>query len=111
MEMERVKEILETYFEHTDDEMWEGYAWDECHKIYLLDIPSAARMRELGYDVVLFRDVETAVNELAEWFKLSCSLRFINAIRGGGDDNRDYEDVISQFQLEEDFVPWNPDPR
>jgi len=49
-----------------------------------------------GYDVITNMPVEEWMKELWEWWKLSCSLKFITEVK-----NRNFEDIISQFEYEE----------
>jgi len=109
------EEVLET----ARDEAWEkvetaldgaaGAAWDECHKIYVLrDAGQVARMRELGYPVLVDRteggdqdrmDDAELLEAIEEWFAGSCMLRFVEAVRSvpaGSDPNTGFEALIEQ---------------
>lgn len=73
--------------------------WEGCHKIYIcMDIESHSQQIEYGYEMVLVKDKAKALNQLYEWFDVSCGLRFINAI-----ECRDtFYDVIPQFNYDEE---------
>jgi hypothetical protein len=67
--------------------------WEGCHKIYItLDMESHNQQIEYGYEMVLVEDKAEALNQLWEWWDVSCGLKFINAIEG---ENTFY-DVIPQ---------------
>jgi hypothetical protein len=72
--------------------------WDGCHKIYLsMDEGQVAQMDEYGYDLVT-----PDYDLIREWFDLSCSLRFINAVHTNVEDpNAGFEDLIPQFYFED----------
>jgi hypothetical protein len=73
--------------------------WEGCHKIYVcLDQESHKQQTECGYDMVLVGDKAEALDQLYEWFDVSCSLRFINAIECGDT----FHDVIPQFDYDEE---------
>ena len=87
--LEKVEDILEKAVSIT----WEG-----CHKIYIcLDQESHKQQIEWGYEMMPVGDTDEALNQLYEWFDISCSLRFIHAIEG-----RDtFHDVIRQFDYDQ----------
>jgi hypothetical protein len=58
------------------------FAWDTCHKIYLVNTPEDREML-LGYGYDLF-----PIDDLEEAWESSCGLRFIS--------NGDLTDVVSQ---------------
>lgn len=62
----------------------EEFAFDECHKIYLIN-STADREKLLGYGYELFpiEDLEYAYNS-------SCGLRFI-------EDAEDFKEIVPQF--------------
>ena len=73
--------------------------WEGCHKIYIcLDQESHEQQVEWGYEMVPVKDKAEALNQLHEWFDVSCGLRFINAIEG----ESTFHDVIPQFDYDED---------
>jgi len=73
--------------------------WEGCHKIYIcLDQESHKQQIEYGYEMVPVKDKAEALNQLYEWFDVSCGLRFINSIEG----ESTFHDVISQFEYDED---------
>lgn len=73
--------------------------WEGCHKIYIaLDEKSHDTFIEYGYDMVAVEDKAEAVNQLWEWWDVSCGLRFINTV--DGDDT--FHDVIGQCEYEEE---------
>jgi len=91
-----------------------GIAWDGCHKIYvLMDQPQVEQMRQYGYtasdsSLMLAADAgpELMLDTLQQWFRASCPLRFIDAVRtvdGETDSNEGFTALIPQF--EEDFWP------
>lgn len=61
----------------------EGFMWDGCHKIYLIDSPEALQqMLESGWS----EDDILPLGHLAEAWGSSCGLRFITS----GDFAQDY---------------------
>ena len=74
--------------------------WEGCHKIYIcLDQESHEQQIAYGHQVIPVKDKSEALNQLYEWFDVSCGLRFINAIEGGGTT---FHDVIPQCDYEEE---------
>lgn len=71
-----------------------GMCYDDCHKIYLLmDHRAVEDMLSHGYAIIA-----PQMNILKEWYEEdSCSLRFINFIRG-----EVIEDVIPQLMWTEE---------
>jgi hypothetical protein len=61
-------------------------------------VESHKRLLEYGYEMVLVKDKAEALNQLYEWFDVSCGLRFINACEG----ESTFHDVIRQFDYDED---------
>jgi len=60
------------------------FAWDGCHKIYLINTRKDKRIfLEYGYDLF-------PIDELEKAYANSCSLRFI--------ENGDLSDVVGQFE-------------
>lgn len=87
--LSKVENILESAISIT---------WDGCHKIYIcLDQESHKRQVECGYDMVPVENKAEAMNQLYEWFDVSCGLRFINAIECGNT----FLNVVPQFDYEE----------
>lgn len=83
----------------------DSIAFDGCHKIYvLLDSEQTALMREYGYEwVVPVSDRNAALETLSDWYEDSCGLRFISSVATNHDDpNAGFENLISQFEFEED---------
>ena len=76
--------------------------WDGCHKIYLsMDDAQLQRSKELGYE-----SHKPDFDTLRSWFDESCGLRFVNAVHTvDGDPNDGYDNLIAQFEFEEDEVP------
>ena len=62
------------------------FAWDECHKIYLINTKED-KETYLKYDYELF-----PINELEEAYKNSCSLRFIS------NGNLEGKNIVDQFE-------------
>jgi hypothetical protein len=88
--LSKVESILESAISIT----WEG-----CHKIYIcLDQESHNRSVECGYEMVPVGDKAEAMNQLYEWFDVSCGLRFIYATEG----RSTFHDVIPQFSYDEE---------
>ena len=72
--------------------------WEGCHKIYVcLDQESHKQQVRWDYEMVPVKDKAEALNQLYEWFDVSCGLRFIQAIEG--EDT--FHDVIPQFDYDE----------
>ena len=73
-------------------------AWDGCHKIYVaLDEGEAQWFRESdGYQT--FDDVDSweVLMCLADWWEMSCFLRFVSGVRGSGDGGSEYVTLIGQ---------------
>lgn len=76
-----------------------GMHWDGCHKIYLsMDDEQLRQSEEIGYETHA-----PDFDKLKGWFEESCGLRFVNAVYTvEGDPNDGYEDLIAQFELEDD---------
>ena len=75
----------------------EGFMWDGCHKIYLIDSPEARRsmIEESGWDP---DDIRPLRELLAAW-EASCFLRFINS----GDLKTAY---VPQMRDEDPVIEW-----
>lgn len=75
----------------------EGFMWDGCHKIYLIDGPESRRsmIEESGWDP---SDIQP-LRELPAAWDASCLLRFINS----GDLKTDY---VRQDRDEEPTIEW-----
>jgi len=75
-------------------------AFDGCHKIYLaMDQNEAHLLRdEYGYEFIVDNNGENdIVGTLADWFEISCGLRFISAVWSNETDaNAGFVDLISQ---------------
>ena len=68
------------------------FAWDECHKIYLVtDQVSRNKLEGYGYEFF-------PINKLKDVWDDSCSLRFIS-------DASLSQSYISQFEEEDGFPP------
>ena len=62
------------------------FAFDRCHKIYLLDTPEqATQAEEIGYEIL-------PIAELKEAYDDSCGLRFISGW------SPDFSSYVSQFE-------------
>lgn len=87
-----------------------GIAWDECHKIYILQDDEQMRlMEEYGYDPLIWitseQERHEAVETLVDWFGRSCGLRFISSVKTDEEDpNAGFFDVVRQFELEDEEV-------
>ena len=56
--------------------------WEGCHKIYIcLDQESHKQQIEYGYEMVPVKDKAEALNQLYEWFDVSCGLRLSTPLR------------------------------
>lgn len=73
--------------------------FDGCHKIYLsMDDAQVGLMREYGYGIEV-PDLE----KLKGWYEESCGLRFVQSVRTvTGDPNEGFDDLIPQFDGEDD---------
>lgn len=74
------------------------FAWDECHKFYLLDdAEREAAAQKLGYKTF-------PASKLQEAWDESCFLRFINrwGLDHEGNDGFDHEFAIEQFEDEDE---------
>lgn len=61
------------------------FAWDGCHKIYLVnDMQEAAEMSDMGYELF-------PIDELEDAYDNSCGLRFIQKAHN-------YESIVEQFE-------------
>lgn len=76
-----------------------GMHWDGCHKIYLsMDDERVLQSEMWGYETHV-----PDFDKLKGWFDQSCSLRFVNAVYTvEGDPNEGYDNLIAQFEFEED---------
>ena len=75
--------------------------WEGCHKIYItLDMESHNQQIEYGYEMVSVKDKAEALNQLWEWWDVSCGLKFINAIEG----KDTFHDVIPQIDYDEQEI-------
>lgn len=78
--------------------------WDECHKVYISADPKMTKQfKKIGYPMTLIKnDVNDAAITLQEWYDDSCPLKFIQKVHSPG-NNEDYEDVIPQFDDEDEL--------
>lgn len=84
-----------------------GIAWDGCHKAYvLMDEEQVAQMRSYGYgqdDDFLLRIPQDlprreAARLVKAWWRESCSLRFVSAVRTvQGNPNEGFDTIVPQF--------------
>jgi len=103
--------MLKTYIKHNPESKRQGFkalkeyandailaAWDNCHKIYLaMDKGSADWFRQ-HYDTVEESSSADLLSTVNEWYSVSCSLRFIQAVfTVDGDPNEGFVEVVSQF--------------
>lgn len=77
-------------------------SWDQCHKIYvLMDDEQVEQMRGYGYDpIITTQDASPSLmlSLLRYWYRVSCGLKFIQAVRTTPDDpNEGFENLIGQF--------------
>lgn len=71
-------------------------SWDGCHKIYLsMDAPTSEWF-EQSYPVTVNDTPEHMLATVSEWYDESCPLRFVQSVRDGGDDCRDFLTVVPQ---------------
>jgi hypothetical protein len=102
-----VKEYLE-YETYLEDylEKAKGIAWDSCHKIYvLMDDKQMEVMKEYEYDPLIpssETSPEEMFNTIVDWFSLSCSLKFIQAVTTEPVDGECFHDIVGQFDYPED---------
>jgi len=87
----------------------QAIAWDNCHKIYILmDSEQIELMRSYGYDPLITNEEmnpDDMFDEVKEWYKDSCSLRFIQAVSTNDiDPNLGFESLISQGEDSEEEV-------
>jgi len=80
-----------------------GIAWDECHKIYvLMDDEQVSLMRTYEYPTIITAEQATpGIMELylQDWYKRSCSLKFVSAVRTvDGDPGEGFTDLVPQCQ-------------
>jgi len=94
-------EVFDRIDEYTADAR--GIAFDTCHKIYILmDEQQIDLMRQYGYDPLITADQmtpEQMSEQVMEWYKDSCSLRFVDAVYS---DNRAFVSVIYQGEDDEE---------
>lgn len=78
-------------------------AWDTCHKIYILmDEQEVAKMKEYGYEALIqaeHSNPRLMYSTILEWYRKSCSLRFIEAVSTTENPNDGFETIVGQFQL------------
>lgn len=88
----------------------DSIAWDGCHKIYvLMDKEQTQEMRDFGYDDsgeeglrLVNGDPDAALLVIQRWWRESCELRFVSAVRTvPGDPNEGFTNLIGQFEEEE----------
>lgn len=101
------------YIPHNQDDLFEGWkavsthvencvliAFDGCHKIYLaMDETEAYSFRtNEGYESVIENNGDNNLMDiLDDWYNISCSLKFINAVWTSYPDANDgYVSLISQ---------------
>ena len=77
-------------------------AFDTCHKIYVLeDEEQHELMVSYGYDPLIRIEtigVKEALKTLKDWYKNSCFLKFISAVRTvDGNPNEGFTDLIPQM--------------
>ena len=87
----------------------EAIAWDNCHKIYILmDSEQVELMRSYGYDPLITNEEmnpDDMFNEVREWYRDSCGLRFIQAVSTNHiNPNAGFESLISQGEDSEEEV-------
>ncbi len=91
----------------------DSIAYDGCHKIYILADPEGtANQRGWGYgdgsddsQLLMVADLSDPLDTVKQWFYVdSCGLRFVNGIKGTGDDNDHYVRLIEQGAEDE----WEP---
>jgi len=81
----------------------DSVAWDGCHKIYILmDKEETQKMIEYGYSnppSVLVPADAGALKVVAEWYRESCPLRFISAVKtvNEGDEGDGFTTVVPQI--------------
>lgn len=64
------------------------FAFDGCHKIYLIETPEEeARLEGLGYNILPIKDLQ-------ETYEDSCSLRFISDSALTTEFARQFEDAV-----------------
>lgn len=74
-------------------------AFDGCHKIYIVrDEITHQTMIDLDYAPVRVTCRSDAVDQLFEWWEISCPLRFIQAVEHGAGDDEHFTCVIPQGQ-------------
>jgi hypothetical protein len=78
-------------------------AFDGCHKIYVaMDEVEADWFRESDYQICE-ASPEFMLVMVANWYKQSCPLKFVNAVRHNAENpNAGYTDLIPQGAGEED---------
>ena len=77
----------------------QGICWEGCHKIYvLMDQSSCDYFGGMGYQIRPTGNVDIAMQELYQWFDLSCGLRFIDKV---SDQDR-FEGLINQFSYDDE---------
>lgn len=79
-----------------------GYAYDECHKIYVILDPGLFDKdpwpEYAPFYYVLEPDEHgVGLELLKEWFNASCGLRFIQAVTRDAEGDNVYTDLIEQF--------------
>lgn len=78
-------------------------AWDECHKIYILmDAHQTRLMRDWDYNP-LTSDQTTGAERfdtIMQWYKESCSLRFIYAVETSDTGDENFIKIVSQGEDE-----------
>jgi hypothetical protein len=96
----------------------DSVAYDGCHKIYVLADPEGtATQRGWGYgdgsddsQLLMIADLTNPLDTVQQWFyEDSCGLRFVNGIKGTGEENEHYVRLIGQGD-ESDWYPDEDDP-
>lgn len=76
--------------------------WDGCHKIYIMkDEAGTKKIVEYEYEHIITKNEmkpRKMASKIREWYKASCSLRFISSVQSDGTENEHYENVVSQME-------------
>lgn len=76
--------------------------WDGCHKIYIMkDKSGTEKMIEYEYEFIITKDEMKArkmATTIKNWYKNSCSLRFVQVIESDGTENKHYKNIVSQME-------------
>lgn len=88
----------ETTLDEILTQAW-SLSWDGCHKLYLnMDLKQHEKMMGYGYDLTIINNNPYITNQkLEEWYKDSCSLRFIDAVFSTDEDTDKFVTVVPQF--------------